>query len=73
MSQLNTVLGAMSYLLIFGLGSVVGMLLASGVFSLPFSKKLVANNALQIGLTLLSSLLCISFGGKVIYENLFIY
>lgn len=72
MSQLNTVLGAMSYLLIFGLGSVVGMLLASGVFSLPFSKKLVANNVLQIGLTLLSSLLCISFGGKVIYENLFI-
>lgn len=61
----------MLFLLIFGLGSVVGMLLASGVFSLPFSKKLTKNRGLQIGLTILSSLLCIGFGGKVVASNLF--
>lgn len=70
MTQLETTLSAMSYLLIFGLGSVVGMLLASGVFSLPFSKRLTSNYTLQIALTLLSSVLCIGFGAKVIFENL---
>jgi high-affinity nickel permease len=59
------------FLLIFGLGSMVGMFLASGVFSLPFSKKLTTNRTLQIGLMLLSSLLCIGFGLKVVYEHLF--
>ncbi len=70
MTQLETTLSAMTYLLIFGLGSVVGMLLASGVFSLPFSKRLTSNYTLQIALTLLSSVLCIGFGAKVIFENL---
>jgi high-affinity nickel permease len=59
------------FLLIFGLGSVVGMLLASGVFSLPFSKKITSNRNLQTFLTILSSLLCIAFGLKVVIENLF--
>jgi high-affinity nickel permease len=59
------------FLLIFGMGSVVGMLLASGFFSLPFSKKLSTNRNLQIGLTLFSCLLCILFGLKVVWENLF--
>ena len=59
------------FLLIFGLGSVVGMLLASGVFSMPFSKKMTSNRRFQIGLTLLSCTLCIGFGMKVVLENLF--
>lgn len=59
------------FLLIFGLGSVVGMLLASGVFSLPFSKKMTSNRRFQIGLTFLSCILCIGFGAKVVWTNLF--
>jgi cytochrome c biogenesis protein CcdA len=70
MSQIPQVSGALLYLLIFGIGSIAGMLLASGVFSMPFSKKLSANTYLQIGLTLLSSLLCIGFGAQVVWENL---
>ena len=70
MGSLDTVLGGMAYLVIFGLGSVLGMLLASGVFSLPFSKKLASYTAWQTALTLLSSALCILFGGMIIYENL---
>jgi high-affinity nickel permease len=58
------------FLLIFGLGSMVGMLLASGIFSLPFSKKWTSNKGFQIVLTLLSCILCIGFGVKVIFENL---
>lgn len=69
MSQIPGPGHALLYLLIFGVGSIGGMLLASGVFSLPFSKKLSANTRLQLGLTLLSSLLCIGYGLHVICEN----
>ncbi|MCB0533510.1 MAG: urease accessory protein [Lewinellaceae bacterium] len=70
MSQIPGPAAAMGYLLVFGLGSIGGMLLASGVFSLPFSKKITTNATLQIGLTLLSSLLCVGYGMQVIVENL---
>lgn len=60
----------LAYLLVFGVGSIAGMMLASGVFSLPFSQKITGNLHLQRGLTVLSSLLCIGFGLKVIWENL---
>lgn len=70
MSQIRSAPVAMAYLLVFGIGSIGGMLLASGLFSLPFSKKLSANTTLQTGLTLLSSLLCVGYGLHVVYENL---
>lgn len=70
MTQLKTAWQGISYLLIFGVGSVLGMLLASGMFFLPFSRKISRNITLQRTLTLLSSLLCIAFGCKVVFENL---
>jgi len=70
MTQLETAWQGISYLLIFGMGSVLGMLLASGVFFLPFSQRLSRNFKLQRGLTLLSALLCITFGCKVVFDNL---
>lgn len=70
MTQMKNSWQGISYLLIFGLGSVLGMLLASGVFFLPFSKKISRNFTLQRGLTLLSATLCIAFGCKVVFENL---
>lgn len=70
MTQLKGSLEAVLYLLIFGIGSIGGMLLASGVFSLPFSKKLTHSNTVRWGFTLLSSVLCIGFGIRVIFENM---
>ncbi len=70
MARLQSGFESIVYLLIFGLGSVVGMLLASGVFSLPFSKRVSASRSLQLSLTLLSAALCILFGAKVVWENL---
>jgi high-affinity nickel permease len=70
MSQLESRVDGFLYLLIFGVGSIGGMLLASGVFSLPFSKKLQRMHGLRMGLTALSSLFCIGFGLHVLYENL---
>ncbi len=70
MSQLPTIESGLGYLLLFGLGSAAGMLVASGVFSLPFSQKHLGNYALQFAFTLLSSALCVGFGAKMVYENL---
>lgn len=70
MTELKTAWEGIAYILIFGLGSIGGMLLASGFFGLPFSSKVSTSPAVHRGLTLLSSLLCIGFGCKVVFENL---
>lgn len=70
MSEIRGSLDSMLYLLIFGVGSIVGMLIAAGIFSLPFSKKITANERLQLGLILVSSLACIAYGIHVMIENL---
>ncbi len=70
MTEVDGSFNSMIYLLIFGVGSVVGMLVAAGIFSLPFSKKLTDNQNIQLFLIILSSLLCIGYGGYVVMENL---
>jgi hypothetical protein len=70
MTEIKEALPAVLYLLVFGMGSIAGMLLASGVFSLPFSQKLADAGPWRWRFTLLSSLLCMIVGGKVIWENL---
>ncbi|MCB0665954.1 MAG: urease accessory protein [Saprospiraceae bacterium] len=70
MTEVQGNINSLLYLLVFGVGSVVGMLLAAGIFSLPFSRKITDNQTLQLGLVLLSSLLCIGYGGYIVYQNL---
>ena len=66
LSAVNSIL----YLAIFGLGTIVGMMLAAGIFSVPFSKKLIGSKLLRTVLILVSSGLCFVYGCYVIYENL---
>jgi len=70
MTEISGQLNSIIYLLIFGLGSVIGMLVAAGFFSMPFSKKWNANKNLQYGLVVISSILCIGYGAHVMIENL---
>ncbi len=70
MTEIQSSFNSMVYLLIFGIGSVVGMLVAAGIFSLPFSKRISNNEGLQLRLVILSSLLCIGYGAFVMIENL---
>ncbi|MES2518863.1 MAG: urease accessory protein [Bacteroidota bacterium] len=73
LSVLTTIKGSLNgilYLIIFGFGSVIGMMLAAGVFSVPFSQKLMNNYAVRIILTVISSAFCIGLGFMVIYQNL---
>jgi cytochrome c biogenesis protein CcdA len=72
MSQMKEPVDGLVYLLIFGTGCIAGMLLAAGLFSIPFSKKIMQAQSLQTFLIITSSILCLLYGSKVIYENLFI-
>jgi cytochrome c biogenesis protein CcdA len=71
LSQMKTAFEGLLYIVIFGLGSIIGMFLASGLFSIPYTKNFLKSSKLQLGLTLFSSLLCILYGLKVVWENLF--
>ena len=69
-SQMKTPFEGLMYILIFGLGSIFGMFLAAYLFSIPYTKSLLKSKKLQASLVIISSLLCIIYGGKVVYENL---
>jgi high-affinity nickel permease len=70
MSQMKNPAEGLAYLIIFAFGCIGGMMLASGLFSIPFSKKVMQAKTLQATLIIISSVVCLLYGGKVIYENL---
>jgi len=70
MTQIESIVNSILYLIIFGLGTLVGMTLVAGVFSVPFSKKLIESKTLRTVLILVSSGLCFIYGCYVMYENL---
>lgn len=69
-TQVSSSLEGMIYLLFFGFGATLGMLLASLFLSLPFSKGLVVSPLVRTGFVLTSCSLCLALGGKIIVENL---
>lgn len=70
LTQIRSTGAGLLYLTLFGAGSVVGMMVAAGVFSVPFSARLAAKPAVRSGLAVASSILCIMLGISVLYENL---
>lgn len=58
------------YLLLFSVGTILGMLVAAALCSIPFSKKMLQANLLKIVLTTISSLLCIIFGANIFIKNM---
>lgn len=70
-SQMKTPLEGLLYILIFGVGSILGMFIASGLFSIPFTKSILKSQKLQYTLIIISSVICIVFGFKIICTNLF--
>lgn len=61
---------AISYILIFGIGSIFGMMLAAGAFSLPFSAKFINNKWLSTTLSVVSAMLCVGLGAMIFYKNI---
>ncbi len=70
MTKIESTVESILYLIIFGLGSVLGMLIAAGIFNLPFSKRMSTHQNTHLFLILTSSVLCIGYGSYVVVENL---
>lgn len=70
MAKIPSMSSSLLYLLTFGVGSIVGMTLVASVFSIPFSKRLISSRVFRVSLIMISSILCFSYGGWVIYSNL---
>lgn len=69
LTQIKGTGAGMLYLGLFGVGSIVGMMVAAGVFSVPFSVRLLTNPMVRTTLIVLSSIVCIGLGAAVVYEN----
>jgi cytochrome c biogenesis protein CcdA len=72
MTQIKTIMNSLLYLVLFGFGSIIGMMLVAGIFSIPFSKKLIGSKRLRATLVITSSVLCFVYGCYVIYNNLIV-
>lgn len=68
MSELESSSQSIIYLLLFGLGSILGMTLVAGLFSLPIHQKFKVTNTYQYAFVALSSVLCIAYGGYMIWQ-----
>jgi hypothetical protein len=63
---------ALTYILLFGLGSVVGMFGAAGLMHIPFTPRMRLSRALTGSVVALSSLLSIGYGGWMVYQHLWL-
>ncbi|HKK87271.1 MAG TPA: hypothetical protein VJ917_00390 [Saprospiraceae bacterium] len=70
MGTMKSSVEGLGFLLIFGLGSTVGMLVASGIFSIPFWKNTKWSPYLRLPLSILSGLFCLGLGLFIVYETL---
>ncbi len=70
LTQIKDYFLAISYILTFGIGSIFGMMLAAGAFSLPFSAKIISNKWLSTTLSIISAILCIGLGVMIGYKNI---
>jgi hypothetical protein len=61
--------GAIAYILLFGLGSVLGMLAAVGLMRVPFTLRMRAGRQLRAGAVVLSSGLSVGYGGWLVWVN----
>jgi high-affinity nickel-transport protein len=62
LSTIESPLGSLAYIVIFGLGSVGGMLLLSGIISLPFVLTAQRFSAMNRTIRVIAGLASIAFG-----------
>ena len=62
LSTIESPFGALAYIVIFGLGSVGGMLLLSGIISLPFVLTAQRFTAMNRSIRIVAGLASVTFG-----------
>lgn len=61
--------GAIAYILLFGLGSVLGMLVAVSLMRVPFTPRMRLGRRLRAGAVVLSSGLSVGYGGWMVWTH----
>ncbi|MFC6224133.1 HupE/UreJ family protein [Hymenobacter artigasi] len=69
MSEIRSVWVSVLYFAVFGVGSVLGMFIVAGLCSVPFTQRMRISRVVKLSAVTLSSLLCIGYGGWMIWEN----
>lgn len=59
-----------AYLLLFGLGSVLGMLGATSLMSVPFTQRMRFSRTLRVSMVVASAVVSMAYGGWMLYSNL---
>jgi len=70
MSELRDPLHSLAYILLFGLGSVVGMFGAAALMNIPFTPRMRISRVLTSSVVVVTSLLSIGYGGWMVFENI---
>ncbi len=71
MAAMKSIGGSLLFLIIFSIGCVGGMMLAAAVLCLPFSKKLQSFKRIQQYLVVVSCIICIILGTRIMIGNWF--
>ena len=69
MSEIRSLWLSVLYFMVFGIGSILGMFIVAGLCSVPFTKRMKISRTLKTATITLSSLVCILYGGWMIYGN----
>lgn len=70
MSEIRQASWAIAYILVFGLGSMLGMLAAAGLMRVPFTSRMRLGRRLQAGAVVLSSVLSIGYGAWMVWTHI---
>lgn len=70
LSEIESSSLSIMYLLLFGAGSMLGMMIVAALFKIPLTAKAGISTSLQQGFVVLSGLLCIGYGAYMIYSFL---
>ncbi|WP_310393312.1 HupE/UreJ family protein [Hymenobacter sp.] len=70
MSEIRNPWLSVLYFAVFGLGSILGMFVVAGLCSVPFTRRMRISRRLKFTTVTLSSLLCIGYGGWMIWGNI---
>jgi hypothetical protein len=69
MSAIPSPLGSIAYILLFGLGSVLGMLVAVSLMRIPFTPRMRLGRRLRAGAVVVSSVLSIGYGTWMVWTH----
>ena len=70
MSEIRSPWVSVLYFAVFGAGSILGMFVVAGLCSVPFTQRMRISRTLKFSTVTLSSLLCIGYGGWMIWGNI---